>query len=88
MSRRIIFAEECDAAADLLGGYKRVDPSLEAVWDGLMRNPYEFARLECDWFSGRYVVTKPIKDLPPLCWWFVIKEGDITIVHVEEFEGY
>ena len=86
--RRIFFSKECDADAAALGGYQRIDPSLEAAWDGLFRNPYEFSRVECDWFSARYVVTKPIKDLPPLCWWFVIADGDVTLVHVEEYEGY
>ncbi len=87
-ARRIFFSKECDAAAACLGGYRHVDPSLEATWDGLMRNPYEFDRVECDWFSARYAVTKPVKDLPALCWWFTIEGGDVTLVHVEEFQGY
>lgn len=87
-SRKISFSEECDAAAESLGGYALIDPSLEASWDALTRNPYEFPMVESDWFSGRYIVTKPIGSIPALCWWFVIQSGDITLVYVEPYQGY
>jgi len=87
-NRKISFSEDCDLAAEKLGGYEVIDPSLEASWDALMRNPYEFPFVESDWFSGRYIVTKPIGSIPPLCWWFLIKAGDVTIVHVEVYQGY
>jgi len=87
-ARKIIFSKECDVAAEALGGYQVIDPSLEAAWDALMRNPYEFPFVESDWFSGRYIVTRPIGAVPALCWWFVIQSGEVTIVFVEAYLGY
>jgi hypothetical protein len=88
-SRRIFFSKECDAAALLVGGYERIDCSLDAIWDALLRNPYGFPKIECDWFSARYIVTKPFMDSPALVWIFVIElDGDVIIDNVEEYQNY
>lgn len=86
--RRIIFSHECDAAAERIGGYKRIDPSLDPVLDALARNPYGFPMQQSDWFDFRYIVTKPIDDCPALIWTFTIENGDVTLRHVEEDEAY
>ena len=86
--RRIFFSHECDAAAQKLGGYARIDKSLDAFWDGLHKNPYGFPKFESDWFSVRYIITRPMPGLPSLVWSFTISGKDIEIVHVEEFERY
>lgn len=87
--RQIFFSAECDAAAALLGGYARIDGSLTvAIYDALRRNPYGFKEVNSDWYSARYIVTKPFRDMPALSWWFRINDGDVTIEHVEEFEDY
>ena len=88
-SRQIFFSTNCNAAAVKIGGYERINASLIPVFDALERNPYGFPRIESDWFSSRYIVTKPFHDTPPLVWLFYIEPtGDIVIDHVEEFEGY
>jgi hypothetical protein len=88
-NRRIIYSKECDDAARKLGGYKRIDDSLTtAIHDALQRNPYGFPAVEADWFSARYIVTKPFKDVPALIWTFVISKTDVIIEHVEEYETY
>jgi hypothetical protein len=86
--RKIVFSHECDRCAERLGGYEAIDRTLDGYWDALMRDPYQFSMIESDWFSARHIVTKPIGDVPPLVWLFVINDGDVTIYHVEEYEGY
>jgi hypothetical protein len=87
--RGIFFSRRCDAAAEILGGYRRIDEALDAVWDALSRNPYGLPKCECDWFSARYIVTKPYGDAPALVWLIIIEpSGDVIIDHVEEYEDY
>lgn len=88
--RRILFAEECDAAAAMLGGYENIDDALtSAIYDALDRNPYGFPIVESDWFSARYIVTKPFRTTRALLWVFVIEgNGDVVIRHVEEYDNY
>ena len=87
--RRIVFSPECDNAASALGGYEKVDPSLDTVWDVLRNDPYKLPRLECDWFMVRYIFTKRTRDAPALIWLIKIEEnGDIIIEHVEKSENY
>ena len=88
--RRIFFSRSCDAAAERLGGYERIDASLDAAWDGLVHDPTGFSEIKCElWFSARYIPTKPFGRVPALVWVFVIEaDGDVVIDHVEEFEGY
>lgn len=87
--RRIVFSRECDAAADRLGGYERLDISLDTVWDVLRHNPYRLPRCKSDWFSARYINTKPSGGCPGLVWLIVIEtDGSVVIDHVEESEGY
>ncbi len=59
-----------------------------AVLDALTRNPYGFKEVSFGWYSARYIVTKPAKDVPALLWWFRIDEGDVILEYVEEFEEY
>ena len=83
---RIVSSESCDAAAELLGGYERIDCSLDPIWEAINRNPEGFEKIEADEFCARYVITKPICDLPALIWIFTIMgNGDIIFEHVEVF---
>jgi hypothetical protein len=87
--RKIRFSAECDAAAEKLGGYAKIDPALDAVYDGLARNPYGYERWESDWGSVRYVITNSFEDIPELVWWFVIEpDGGVIIENVEEHSPY
>ena len=87
--RSIFFSKQCDACAQSLGGYQRIDSSLDAVWDALLRSPHNLPRVETDWYAARYVTTIPFKGSPALLWTFEIQtNGDVVIDHVEEFEGY
>jgi hypothetical protein len=89
MARSIIFSPLCDIAATALGGYERIDVSLEAVMQGLMVNPYGFRLIESDFYQARYLVTNPIRDLPSLVWVFTIDpENNVILTHVEEFQDY
>lgn len=88
-ARSIMFDPDCDKAAEALGGYARIDISLEAVWDGLQREPRGFDIIQTDWGSVRYVRTKRVADVPELIWQFVVDQDDnVLIVHVEECEQY
>lgn len=86
--RKIVFSAECDAAAEALGGYIRIDCTLDGAMDALMRNPYGFPLLQSDWYSVRYIVTKSMAGVPALVWFFTIEGRDVTIQHVEEYQGY
>lgn len=89
MARSIINAPSCDIAAEALGGYERIDCSLDAATQGLMINPYSFPTIESDFYSARYVRTKPIRDVPSLVWVFEIDaNNDVVLKHVEEYETY
>ncbi len=90
MARRaIFFSQQCDACAARLGGYERIDASLDAVWDALVRSPHNLPRVESDWYAARYVTTIPFRDVPALLWTFEIQaDGDVVIDHVEEFDDY
>ena len=87
--RKIFYSKECDAAAERLGGYERIDVALDTVWDVLRHDPYKLPRCESDWYSARFILTKPSGDAPALVWLILIESGgDIIIDHVEESEGY
>lgn len=87
--REIFYSAQCDVCAENLGGYLRIDQSLNAVLDVLIRNPYNLPRVESDWYSARYVTTIPVDNAPALLWTFEIQSnGDVIIDHVEEFEDY
>jgi hypothetical protein len=86
--KRVFFSSECDKAADALGGYVRIDKSLDAFWEGLHTNPYGFPQFESDWFSVRYIITRPMPGIPPLLWTFKISGDEVEMLHVEEFERY
>jgi hypothetical protein len=87
--RSIVFSKACDDAAEKIGGYRRIDASLDAIWDPLVRNPYGFPSIQSDWYSARYIVTKPFGQVPALVWVFTIEQGGhVTIEHVELYDGY
>lgn len=87
--RRIFFSQNCDEAAERIGGYKRLDDSLIPIFDALEKNPYGFPSIESDWFSARYIVTEPFLNSPALVWLFYIEpSGDVVLDDVEEFEPY
>ncbi len=87
--RRIVFSENCNAAAQKVGGYEKIDYSLLPVFEALERNHYGFPLVESDWFSCRFIVTKPFLSAPPLVWLFYVEpSGTVVLDYVEEFEGY
>ena len=87
--RRIVWSHDCDAAAERLGGYRRIDDALIPVLDALQRNPYGTRRVDIDWCSIRYITTDQYKDIPPLVWLFYIEpDGTVVIDHVEALEDY
>ena len=89
MRRSIIYSPSCDIAADDLGGYVRIDASLEGAIQGLLVNPYSFPLIESDHYKARYVPTIPLGDLPSLVWLFYIdNENNVIMFHVEEFQRY
>lgn len=88
LGRIVSFSAECNEAAEALGGYKAIDCTLEAFWDGLLKNPYGFTKYESDFFSIRYIVTKQIGEVPPLVWLFTIDDRNVELVHVEKHEPY
>ena len=89
MSREIIYSKVFDEAVETLGGYRAVDKALDAIIDGLMRNPYAFPKYENDFVSFRYIITKPIENMSSLAVTFSIgKDGKVTLEHVEENEKY
>jgi len=82
--RNIIASEAFEACVERLGGYRAIDDALEAVIDGLMRNPYGFPRFENDHVSFRYVCTKGTMFVPALYVVFRIENKDVILEHVEE----
>lgn len=89
-ARRIMFSTQCDDAAIILGGYIAIDEALSSgIYDALTRNPYAFPKVESDWFSARYISTKPFGNTKALVWLFTIDAvGDVVIEYVEVFEAY
>lgn len=87
MRRTVIFSETFDQCVEGLGGYRAIDRALEAVIDGLSRNPFAFNKFETDDFSFRYATTKRIGDIPELYVIFTIDpEKTVTLHHVEVLE--
>lgn len=89
MARQIIYSKEFDAAVEILGGYRAIDRVLEAVIDGLDRNPYGFNKFENDFISFRYAITKPSDDAPSLIVVFIVNDAkDVILEHIEENPDY
>lgn len=84
----VVFSSDCDKAADALGGYIRIDRTLDAFWGGLHSNPHGFPVYLSDWFSIRYIITKPMPGVGPLVWLFTIGTDEVELVHVEDYERY
>jgi hypothetical protein len=84
MGRKIIYDPECDAAAERLGGYERIDPSLDTILEPLTRDPKGYDLVQCAWGSVRVARTLPRQGCPPLIWYFLLDENDdIILVNVE-----
>ena len=82
IERKIIY--EIDQAADAIGGYQRIDDSLDTILEPLTRNPRGFPTVECAWGSVRYARTKAVHECPPLLWYFLMdQQENVVIVHVE-----
>lgn len=81
MAGRTIISDHCfDREVERLGGFEKVDPILAPIIDGLYSNPYGYPTIQADWFAlCRYVVTKPVDDIPPLVVQFTI-EDDGTVI--------
>ena len=87
--RKVIFDHDCDEAAEALGGHQSIDQILFGFLDALQQDPTVFPKIETDWGSARYIRTKRISGVPELIWLFLIEaNGDVTIVHVEIYDGY
>ena len=87
--REIVFSSNCDAAAELLGGYNRIDDALIPIFDALHHNPEGFEKVALDWSSDRFIITKAFGNVPALVWVFYIEMGGkVVIDHVEPFEDY
>jgi hypothetical protein len=59
--REIVFSGDCDLAADKLGGYEVIDDALIPIFDALSHNPLGFPKVNLDWDSNRYILTKAFK---------------------------
>jgi len=87
--RQIIFSKDFDLAVEKIGGYRLVDPALETIMDGLRLNPFGFPKIENDWVSFRYAITRSFDHVPPLLVIFQITaKRDVELTHVEVFETY
>jgi hypothetical protein len=87
--RSIVWSHNCDAAAEQLGGYGRIDDALIPVIDALQRNPYGTRRVDIDWCSTRFITTDAFKDVPALVRLFYIEpNGTVVIDHVEALDDY
>lgn len=82
--RSIIASEAFEACVERLGGYRAVDDALEAIIDGLMRDPYGFPRFENDFVSFRYACTMRTRWTPALYVVFRIERRDVILEHIEE----
>jgi len=89
MGRGIWFSPECEQAANEIGGFQFIDCSLDAFWDSLQKDPHGFPSIKSQMYSAKFIVTKPIANVPPLVWLFTIAlNGDVTLTHVEIYESY
>jgi hypothetical protein len=58
--RSIIWSDDFSEQVEKAGGARLIDEALSPIVDGLMRNPYGFARFENDFVSFRYAKTEAI----------------------------
>jgi hypothetical protein len=87
--RTIVWSHNCDAAAEQLGGYRRIDDALISIIDALERNPCGCPKIDIDWCSTRYIVTDAFKGVPALVWLSYIEPaGTVVIDHVEAIHDY
>jgi len=87
IGRKIIHDPECDEAAKRLGGYEKIDPSLDTILEPLTSNPWGFDIVECAWGSVRVARTIARDECPALIWYFLLDEReDVILVNVEADE--
>jgi hypothetical protein len=87
--RRIIYLEEFDAQAHVLGGVKFIDDALRPVIDALERNPRAYRYIQTEWFRMRYAATKPRGNFPAFLVYFSIEEDDDVIMEwIEIYDPY
>lgn len=91
--RHLIFEKSFDDAVAAIGGYEIVDEVLDVIIDALYHNPYGFPHIENDWVRLHYAVTRRLtigeREILALVFVFVILENnDVSLRHVEEYEGY
>lgn len=81
-NRRVVVFEETFAfAVEAFGGYQRLDRILEPVVDSLYANPFGAQLVEDNWFPlCRYIVTKPLDDLPSFVITFTIDEDEVVSI--------
>jgi hypothetical protein len=86
---RIIYSEEFDNQARVLGGIGFIEHILRPVIDALARNPRAFRYIETALFRTRYAVTKPSGNAPALLVYFSIDEDeDVIMEWVEIYDPY
>jgi hypothetical protein len=87
--RSVIYDRSFDAAIEELGGYKLLDPVIDAVVNGISNNPYAFSKFENDFLSFRYAVTEAAENFPSLVIVFRIeKDGSVCLEYIEENFSY
>jgi hypothetical protein len=77
VERKIFFSKECDSAALAVGGYEKIDKTLDAIWDALLRNPYGFTQIECDWFSAGLSILSRLPTFRHLCGFLLFLQGEM-----------
>jgi hypothetical protein len=89
MNRDISFSPEFDQAVLELGGYRAISVVLEAVIEGLLKNPYGFRLFESDFTSVRFVITEAVAETPSLCFYFHVEDNkSVVLDHVEIHDPY
>ena len=86
--RNVIEGDEFHISVERFGGYRIIDEILGPVIDSLVRNPYGFEKVENDFVSFRYVVTKAVGGrIPPLVFAFTINENkDVVLEWSDEID--
>jgi hypothetical protein len=89
MPHQVIYQPAFTAEVNALGGYKHLDRAIDPAVDALSRNPYAAHKFETPLVSFRYIITKPVEELPSYAIVFVIAENDdVLLEHIEENLSY
>ena len=83
--RKIVEDDDFNEQVRQLGGHARVDPALDTILDGLMRNPEGFYKFEGEDYSFRYAKTVAFGDLPAFLVIFILDiDGNVYLKQIEE----